>query len=250
MRRLVMTLAATSLVMCGAQYGWTEPSPNSAKTDKIQGAKMAELKGDLARIHKDNAAAVSDYMAALRVNRQDAELYNKLGIAELQLKEYGLARKDFAQALKLDPKLTSAVNNLGVIALLDKRFKQAIVYFKSALAMDETVASTHLNLAEAWMGQGEIDYAMTEYGRALELDADILTSSEEGIIAQVATPQQRARVAYLIARAYARRGNLDGALDSLRKARDLHYYGLGNVYADQDFAALWKDPRLAQIVKR
>jgi len=84
--------------------------------------------------------------------------------------------------------------------------------------MDETVASTHLNLAEAWMGQGEIDYAMTEYGRALELDADILTSSEEGIIAQVATPQQRARVAYLIARAYARRGNLDGALDSLRKA--------------------------------
>ena len=250
MKRQLMLLLTSSLLICAAPCGWADPKTDAARKDNQEIARKAEDSGDLARIHGQYDSAASHYLTAMRYSRQNAVLYNKLGIAELKLKEYGLARKDFAQALKLDPKLTSAVNNLGVIALLDKRFKQAIVYFKSALAMDETVASTHLNLAEAWMGQGEIDYAMTEYGRALELDADILTSSEEGIIAQVATPQQRARVAYLIARAYARRGNLDGALDSLRKARDLHYYGLGNVYADQDFAALWKDPRLAQIVKR
>jgi hypothetical protein len=82
------------------------------------------------------------------------------------------------------------------------------------------------------------------------LDADILTTTDEGVIAQIATPQQRARVAYMIAKAYAKRGNLDGALDSLRKARDLHYYDLKQVYSDKEFAPLWNDPRLAKIIKR
>ena len=250
MRRLVMTLAATSLVMCGAQYGWTEPSPNSAKTDKIQGAKMAELKGDLARIHKDNAAAVSDYMAALRVNRQDAELYNKLGIAELQLGDRSPARKHFLLAHKYDPQLTPVLNNLGAVALLDKKYKVAVTYFKEALAMDESSAPTHVNLAEAWIGLGQVDRGMTEYARALEIDADILSSSQDGIIAQIRTPEQQARISYLIAKSYMKRGNIEGALDYLGRARDLHYPDLAKVYDDPDFLALLSDPRLAKIVKR
>ncbi len=119
--------------------------------------------------------------------------------------------------MKLDPQLISAVNNLGAVALMDRKYKAAANYFKQALAMDESVAATHLNLAESWMGMGEVDYAMTEYTRALELDADILTTNDEGVIAQVATPQQRARIAYLIAKVYIKRGNVDGALVSLAR---------------------------------
>ncbi len=133
---------------------------------------------------------------------------------------------------------------------MDRKYKAAADYFKQALAKDESVAATHLNLAESWMGMGEVDRAMTEYSRALELDADILTTTDEGVIAQVATPQQRARIAYLIAKAYMKRGNLDGALVSLGKARDLHYYELKQVYTDKEFAPLWDDPRLAKIIKR
>jgi tetratricopeptide (TPR) repeat protein len=100
------------------------------------------------------------------------------------------------------------------------------------------------------MGLGETDRAMTEYGRALELDADILSSTQEGIIAQVATPEQRARIAFLIAKSYMKRGNIEGALDSLRKAKELRYPDLAKVYSDPVFTALWEDPRLAKIVKR
>ena len=107
-----------------------------------------------------------------------------------------------------------------------------------------------LNLAESWMGMGEVDRAMTEYARALELDADILTSTDEGVIAQVATPQQRARISYLIAKVYLKRGNVDGALESLRRAKELRYYELDKIYSDKDFASLWDDPRLGKIVKR
>jgi tetratricopeptide (TPR) repeat protein len=250
MRRLVMMLAAMSLLTCAAPYGRTDPSPDAANKDKLDGAKMAEIKGDLARIHNDYAKAVSYYSAALRVSRQNAALYNKLGIAELQLGEKGPASKDFGRALKYDPQLISAMNNLGAVNLMQRKYKPAIVYFKRALALDESSAPTHLNLAEAWMGLGEADRAMTEYGRALELDADVLTSSQEGVIAQVSTPEQRAHISYLIAKSYMKRGNLDGALDYLSRAKEQHYPDLDKVYTDPDFAPLWKDPRLAKIVKR
>jgi tetratricopeptide (TPR) repeat protein len=210
----------------------------------------AEERGDLARLRENYSLAAAYYYAALRVSRQDASLYNKLGVVELQQGQRGQARKNFTLALKYDPKFISAVNNLGAVALLDRKYKPAIGYFKQALAMDETVAATHLNLAEAWMGLGETDRAMTEYGRALELDADILSSNQGGVIAQVATPEQRARIAFLIAKSYMKRGNIEGALDSLRKAKELRYPELSKVYSDPVFTALWEDPRLAKIVKR
>jgi len=248
MRKLVMLLVATSLLICAAPYGRTD-IPKSAKKDKLEAAKTAEMKGDLARVHEKYEDAVNYYLAALRVNR-NAVLYNKVGIVELQLGQRGYARKYFVQALKLDPQFISAVNNLGAVALLDKKYKQAVDYLKQALAKDESSAPTHVNLAEAWMGLGETDRAMTEYARALELDADVLSSSQDGVIAQVRTPEQRARIAFLIAKSYMKRGNTEGALEYLRRAKEMRYPDLAKVYTDPDFTALWQDPRLAKIVKR
>jgi len=249
MRRLVMMLAAISLLIGLAAYGKTNPASAAAKKDKMEAARIAEEKGDLDRLHKDYESAVSHYESALRINTKSPDLYNKMGIAELQLKEWGQARKFFARAIKLNPQFFAPLNNLGVLELLDKRYKSSINYFKQALALDETNAHTHLNLAEAWMGLGNVDYAMTEYARALELDADVLSSTPEGVAAQYTTPEQRARVSFLIAKMYMKRGNLDGALEYLRKAKDGHYPDMASVYKDPVFTPLWNDPRLAKIVK-
>jgi tetratricopeptide (TPR) repeat protein len=250
MRRLVMMLAAMSLLMGAAAYGKTNPASAAAKKDKVEAARLAEEKGDLDRLHKDYAAAVSHYESALRVNTKSPDLYNKLGIADLQLNERALARKYFIRALKYNPQFFAPLNNMGVLDLLDKRYKSSINYFKQALALDESNAHTHLNLAGAWMGLGEVDYAMTEYARALELDADVLSTTPEGTVAQTSTPEQRARISFLIAKSYMKRGNLDGALEYLRRAKEGHYPDLAKVYTDPAFTALWDDPRLAKIVKR
>jgi tetratricopeptide (TPR) repeat protein len=250
MKKLAMMLVAASLLVCAAPRGWAESSPDQQAQDKFAKAKAEEEKGDLDRIHRNYASAVSHYSTALRTNRQDASLYNKIGIAELKMNEYRAARKHFNQALKYDPRNFAALNNLGAAYYIDKKYKPAVGYFKQALALDETSAATHLNLAEAWMGLQEIDRAMTEYTRALELDADILNSAQDGVQARISTPEQRARVSYLIAKAYAKRGNLEGALEYLRRAKEGRYPDLSKVYSDQEFAALWKDPRLAKIIKR
>lgn len=208
------------------------------------------MKGDLERIHNNFILAISYYQQALRADPRNPQILNKLGISELKIGDRRPARKHFAEALKADPRNISALNNLGATAYLDKKYKNAVKYLKEALELDESSAPSHLNLAEAWLGMGEVDRAMTEYARAIELDADILTESEAGVSARVSTPAQRARVNFLIAKAYAKRGNIDGALEYLRRARDGNFPEMARVYKEQEFAVLWPDPRLDKIVKR
>jgi len=247
MRRLTIVM---SMVMVGSSsLVWANSVPDIPRTDSIEAAKAAELKGDLARAHNNYSLALSEYQKALRNDPQNPMLHNKAGIAELKLNNRSMARKQFAQALKIDSRNISALINLGAVAYLDKKYKTSVKYLKQALELDESSAPAHLNLAEAWMGLGEIDHAMVEYARAIELDADILTASEAGVSAQLSTPEQRARVNFLIAKAYAKRGNIDGALEYLARAKEGHFSDMHRVYKDQEFAVLWQDPRLAKIVK-
>lgn len=250
MRRLMVFVAAASLAICAAPCSRAESSLDVPRPDALQAAKTAETKGDLERIHSNYLLAISYYSQALRADPRNPKLLNKLGISELKIGDRHEARKHFSAALKADPRNISALNNLGAAYFLDKKYRNAIKYLKKALELDESSAPAHLNLAEAWMGLNEVDRAMVEYARAIELDADILSESESGVSARVSTPEQRARVNFLIAKAYAKRGNIDGALEYLRRAKDGRFPELGRVYKEQEFATLWTDPRLQQIVKQ
>jgi len=216
----------------------------------LETAKAAEEHGDIARARSDYLSAMAYYQRALRTGTPSAQLYNKLGIVQLKLGENGAARKSFLAAIKSDPHNANALNNLSALMCIEKKYKAALNYEKQALELDEENATFHVNMAETWVGLSRIDRAMTEYSRAMELDPDIFSSSEEGVIAQVKTPEQLARTDYLIARTYAKNGNLEGAHDYLRSAKNHNYPQLADVYVDNEFSALWKDPRLEKIVKR
>ena len=249
MRVETMILLAC-LAVCAVPYAMADPQAGAAKVEQMDKAKAAEIKGDVARVHGNQASALAWYTTALRNDKQNPLLYDKIGVAQLKLGNHRGARKSFKQALKIDPRYANALNNLGALACLDKDYRGAVVYLKQALALDELSAPTHINMAEAWSGLGEMDHAMTEYARALELDSDVLTDNQRGLMAQVSTPEQRARINFLIAKAYARRGNVEQALEFLRRARDGNFPEMRRVYSDADFTPVWKDPRLQQIVKR
>jgi tetratricopeptide (TPR) repeat protein len=233
-----------------APFACAGTTANQTPAEKQAAASAAEMKGDLARIHRNFETAIGDYQAAIRLDPRNPVLFNKLGIAEMQARDRSAARKAFKHSLQLDSHSANVLNNLGALYYLDKKYNDAIRYLKQSLALDESNASCHLNIAEAWLGMGQTDRAMNEYARALELDADVLSSADDGVIAQVRTPEQRARINYLIAKAYAKRGNIEGALDYLKRAKDGHYPELNKLYEDHDFAALWPDPRLEKIAKR
>jgi tetratricopeptide (TPR) repeat protein len=250
MKRLATIIAAMSLMSCAAAYGWRAPMRDLPNGISLETAKAAEEHGDIARARSDYLSAVAYYQRALRTGTPSAQLYNKLGIVQLKLGENSAARKSFLAAVKSDPHDANALNNLGALMCIEKKYKAALNYMKQALELDEENAAFHVNMAEAWAGLSRIDRAMTEYARAMELDPDIFSSSEDGVIAQVKTPEQLARTDYLIARTYARTGNLEGALDYLSRAKEHHYPQLADVYIEREFSALWNDPRLEKIVKR
>jgi tetratricopeptide (TPR) repeat protein len=249
MKKLMMIVVAAGMAICPALYASAGPSAEP-DTQRVDPAKTAEMKGDVARARTNYSTAISYYIDALKISQPSPMLYNKLGITELQVGERGQARKYFSKALKIDPRNTTALNNLGAVNCIQGKYKVAIRYLKEALALDESDASAHLNIAEAWMGVGETDRGMKEYARALELNADILSNTLDGVTAQVRTPAQRAMISFLIARAYAKRGNIEGALEYLRRAKDDGFRNLSKVYEEPEFAAVVQDPRLAKIVKR
>ena len=126
MRRLVMLLAALSLGICVAPYARAEALADLPRTDPLDTAKAAELKGDLARAHDNYQEAIVYYQKALRTDPKNVGVWNKMGIAELKLKNRGAAKKDFQKALKYDPRNVSALNNLGALANRDKKYKTAV----------------------------------------------------------------------------------------------------------------------------
>lgn len=217
---------------------------------RVQVTQTAEVQGDAARARENYYSAEWYYRKALKNDRKNAVLYNKLGLVQLKVGNYRGAHDSFRRAVKLDSRNPHFYNNLGALYCLEKKYKPAVKELKHALALNESMAAAHMNMAEAWMGRGDANRAMNEYARAIELDPDILDSSRNGVIAQIATPEQRAWVNYLIAKAYAKRGNIENALDYLQRAKDGQFPNLHKVYDEEEFAALWSDPRLEQIVKR
>ncbi|HEX4066436.1 MAG TPA: tetratricopeptide repeat protein [Acidobacteriaceae bacterium] len=252
MRNVILMVATAALLSGFPCRGWADSPQSKAFLDtRLQTAKNFEMKGDVARAREEYGSAETWYRAALSNDRNHAALYNKLGLVQLKQGEMEAARHSFADAIHHESNYVDALNNLGAVDCLEKKYRPAVRYLKEALALDEQRAVTHLNLAEAWMGQKQIERAMTEYTRALELDADVLNSaSNEGVNAQITNPEQRAAIDFLIAKAYAKRGNLDGALDYLGRAKADHYRNLASVYTEPEFSALWKDPRLTAMIKR
>ena len=250
MRTFRLAVWFTAILLGAGTLAMGEMPTDRGTPDKKTLAQVAEQKGDMARTHKDYEAAFGFYSDASRLDPRNAAIVNKMAVTKLQLHDRPMARKLLRHANSLDPKNTSVLNNLGAVYYLDKKYEQSIKYLKQSLALDETNATCHLNIAESWLSLGQMDRAMTEYARALELDADILTTAQDGIVAQVRTPAQRARINYFIAKAYARRGNLDGALEYLQRAKDGHFPDLRQLFDDKDFAALWNDPRLEKIIRR
>lgn len=150
-------------------------------------------------------------------------------------------------SMKTDSKYPEPVNNIGAIEYMQKRFGAAAKYFKKAVALDETKATFHVNLGATWFAQKKLERAFAEYARALELNPDALNTSNSGVQAQIASPEERAKYAYMLAKIYAKRGEYDECMRSLRKAKEDGYKELASVYKDAEFAPLRNDPRLAEI---
>ncbi len=249
MKNVTLKLMLLALLVPLASFGAQASEPQyAADKDKMSVADL-EKAGDLARAHKDWYTAIDCFQAAIRRDRKNAVLYNKMGLAQLQKEELGAARASFEKASKINPKYVEAVNNIGAVEYKRKNYGAAAKYFKKAVALDESRATFHVNLGAAWFSQKKVNRAISEYIRAMELDPEVFRNENRtGIAAQISSPEERAQYSYALAKAYAKRGDLEGCLQCLKKAKEDGYRNLANVYKDEEFSQLRGNPRLQEVV--
>jgi tetratricopeptide (TPR) repeat protein len=207
-----------------------------------------EAKGDELRTMKAPADALDYYRAALeKTPKKDRSvLYNKCGIAELQLGRFDEAQHDLVNAIKRNKKNAEAINNLGVAYFFRHEYSKAAKTYRKAIEIDGERASFHSNLGRALFAAKKYDDASVEYGRALTLDPDIFSrESPAGIVARM--PQEKGMFSYVLAKLLAARGQTDEALTYLRRAMDEGYVGMNKVYTDPEFAKIIKDQRFLDL---
>jgi tetratricopeptide (TPR) repeat protein len=236
-------------MLCKPGIAVPMPQQNTSKPS-VESMSVSELEtlGDAARARKDYGQAIRYFEAALRKERKNARIYNKLGLAELKNDDQGAAKQDFAKAFKYNPQSADAVNNLGAIDYMQHRYGPATKYFKKAVALDEARASFHINLGAAWFGQKKMDRAVAEYRRALELDPEAFQQESKAGITALISPEERAQWAYMMAKIYAQQGDTEGCLRCLKKAKEGGYRDMARVYKDEEFSKLRDDVRLHEIV--
>ena len=250
MRHVTLRLVVLAMLVVVPRYSKAEAdSPQAAPNLNLMTAAELEKAGDEARTEKDYVKAIDYFEAAIRKDRKNAVLYNKLGLSELRKDEFKAARMDFEKAAKLNPKYAEAINNIGATEYIKKNYGNAAKYFKKAVALDEGHATYHINLGAAWFSQKKFERAISEYVRALELNPDAFNQeSKIGIAAQILSPEERAQYAFSLAKAYAKRGDVDNCLQCLKKAKEEGYRNMANVYKDEEFTHMRDNPRLHEVV--
>lgn len=220
-----------------------EPPASDASPDQL------EAQGDDLRARKLYLDAVDYYQAALAKKPNNPALYNKIGIAELLIQRWPESKKSFEHAIKADRTFADAYNNLGVIYYIGKKYGKAIDTYNKAIHLRDDAASYYSNLGAALFSKKEFEKSVMAYSRALLLDPDVFErTSRAGVAAQMSKPEDRAHYDYVIAKLYAKGGNADRSLEYLRKAMEEGYKSINNVYKDEEFSGIRKDPRFTALM--
>ena len=212
-------------------------------------AAELEQRGDILRAEKYYADAIDYYEAAIHKTSSRAQLYNKEGIAQLQMMHFNEAKHFFEHAIKSNAQYPEATNNLGVVYYNMRSYGRAIKYYRRAIGFNDDSASFHSNLGTAYFARHDYDKATQEYATALSLDPEIFERhSQSGITAHMSSPEDRARYSYVIAKMFATRGDADRCLLYLKKAMEEGFKVAEGFQKDREFAGFRKDPRFLALL--
>jgi tetratricopeptide (TPR) repeat protein len=211
-------------------------------------ATEAAQEGDIAYNRKDNYAALIKYLESVRLNPNDENVLNRLGMAYLQLNLYDEAYRALQSAVELNPKLSFAWHNLGSIYFLKGNLKKAERYYKKALSLKPDEASFHVNLASLYIEKKRFDDVKIEWGKALALDPGALNknSSVRLKIGGRTYPMQRF---YYTACFFASRGNVELAIENLQAAFTSGFSDIKAIEKQPDFSPIKQDQRFVEFIK-
>ena len=216
----------------------------------IATAQQLETVGDVLRARRFPEDAIDYYNYALHRGGDEAELMNKLGVTQLELRHTAAARAYFSRAVKLKKKDAVAWNNLGAVEYIDSRLGIAVSDYKNAIKLNKNSAIYHSNLATALFEQKDYKHAREQFKMAVKLDPDVAHhDGAGGLTAHMVSPEDHARYCFELARMYLELGDEAKMLHYLTMSSEAGFDVLSTMRADSEMAKYRKDPRVLLLVE-
>ena len=208
----------------------------------------AEQRGDILMARKMYREAIEMYAEEKPVT---AVVRNKTGIAYHQMLQLELARKYYEMAVKLDRNYAEAMNNLGTVYFTRKNYRKAISQYNKALRVAPKTASFYVNLGIAYFKRRNYKEAAESFQKAVTIDPEVFEHRGSfGVILQEQTVsgEERAKFHYSLAKTYAKAGQIDRAIQYIRKALEEGFTERTKMMSEPDFAALREMPEFKELV--
>ncbi len=208
-----------------------------------------EQEGDLLRVRRFPEDALQYYAAAVKRGGCTADLMNKIGLLQLELRNVLMAQGYFRQAIRVDRTNGQGWNNLAATEYLERNYGAAVSDYKRAVKLSKTNAIFHANLSTAYFETKNYKGGRREADEALRLDPLVFQrSSGSGMAAHVLTLEDRARFAFEMAKLYAQHGQQEEMLHSLAIASENGFDIMGNMAKDPSLSRYRDDPRVILLV--
>lgn len=212
---------------------------------------MEEERAKVQMAEKRYDAAIQTYQGLLKADPKNAVFLNMVGIAYLDLSNYGQAKRYFARSAKADKKYSSAVNNLGMVYYHQKNFRAAIREYQKAVTIGPDSAAAHSNLGFAYYNSNKYAEAALEFQKAIELDPSIFERNDRvGAVVQDRSVSNHGLFFFTMAKVYAQKGDAPHCAEYLRKSLDEGYKDVGKAATDPAFKSVINDPAVQEVMVR
>ena len=123
-------------------------------------ARAFKIRGDIYSARKQDANALADYSAAIRIEPKNARWLNARGFFLFIRGKPSTALRDVEAAIELDADYTEAWNNRGLLHIGEQDYETAIADFSRAIEIDS-------KFADAWNNRGFAYFRSKDYARAV-----------------------------------------------------------------------------------
>jgi tetratricopeptide (TPR) repeat protein len=227
---------------------WAQIVPHLPNPDTAT-PQILEQQADILRARRFPEDAMDYYKYAIARGGKVPMLMNKLGLAELEMRNIQLARLYFQQVVKTDRKNAEAWNNLGAAEFVDGNDTSALSDYKRAVKLNKHKAVFHANLASAYFSTKDYHGARREIAMALELDPQVFEQTGTGgVAAHVLSSRDLAQFSFEMAKMYARSGMTEQMLHALAKAAEAGMDVQIEMRHDPVLAHFEMDPRVVVLV--
>ena len=217
-----------------------------------QRASPADLlvAADILRARKLPDDALEYYHYALDRGGDPVKLWNRIGVAELEVNQVTLARLCFRRVLAMRPKDAEVWNNLGATEMIDGNAVNAVQNYQKALKIERRNALFHANLGTAYFMTKDYDSARHQYQVALKLDPDVFARGGfGGTQIHVLNSQDRGRFAFEMARLAAEQHQEASLFEWMEKAIEAGFDVRRAMDKVSTFDGYRKDPRLTVLLE-